>query len=466
MLEIDYCVNNLFISSASTTSENKNVANPDECIICRDKQTSRTGSGYEKLDRCSTFDSATTLINYVNERNDTYGKIQLGNLEPSVVVSKEFMFHRSCFKNISRPEKEVSKEKGQRDKCFSELEDFVREEVIRRGRIIRMATITEQYRKIQEENGLKAMGCITANLKSRLSRSFGDDLTFFKKTQTSAEIVYGENINVMTEEEKVKDIANLIRNELMALKEQSVWPPNPDKIRNENVIIPNLLNTFLTSLLTKHGKPSDRVKRLIKSLGQDIMYNVTRGNIKTVKHTQLGIFIKRVTGSRLVIDCLNRFGHTISYHEINSLETAFAEVQMQHQLVPSYVPPRVLPSKFVTFVYDNCDHNPESLSGTSMHVTNGIMIQLSDLSNQLRNSDQELNVRKRKSFTAMNIDIAHYKKSERVRPPSLGNINKAKNLDQYLYMKTDLVWLLLRRQSQIMDLNQNIPAWTGFNYEV
>ena len=69
---------------------------------------------------------------YANDRlgNDTYGKIQLGNLEPSVVVPKDFKFHRSCFENISRPKKEVSKEKAQRDKCFSELEDFVREEVI------------------------------------------------------------------------------------------------------------------------------------------------------------------------------------------------------------------------------------------------------------------------------------------------------------------------------------------------
>lgn len=403
----------------------------------------------------------------MNERNDTYGIIQLGNLDPKVVISKEFQFHRTCFKDISRQEKESSEEKAHREKCFSELTDFVREEVIRRGRIIRMATITEKYRKIQEENGLKVKGCITANLKSRLSKALGEDLSFFKKTKTSAEIVYGENIHVMTEEEKVIDIAKLIRNEIMSLKEQSVWPPNPDSIRSDNVVIPNLLDIFLTSLLTKRRKPSERVKRLTKSLGQDLMYNATRGNIKTVKHTQLGIFIKRITGSRLVIDCFNRFGHTISYHEVNALETAFAEVQMHHQLARTYVPPRVIPSKFVTFVYDNCDHNPESLSGISMHVTNGIMIQLSDRSNQSQSNNQDLNIRKRKSFTAMDIDIAHYKQCERLRPPSLANINGNENLlDQYLSMKADLVWLLLRRQSYIMDQDQNIPAWTGFNYEV
>ena len=415
---------------------------------------------------CATLDSATTLIDYVNDKNDTYGIIQLGNLEQTVVISKEFQFHRTCFRSISRQEKESSEEKAHRDKCFSELTDFVREEVIQRGRIIRMATITEQYRKIQEKYGLEIKGCITSNLKSRLSKAFGEELSYFKKSKTSAEIVYGENIHIMTEEDKIIEIANLIRNEVMSLKEQSVWPPNPDSIRSDNVVIPNLLNIFLTTLLTKHSKPSERVKRLTKSLGQDLMYNVTRGNIKTVKHMQLGIFIKRITVSKLVINCLNKFGHTISYHEVNALETAFAEVQMHHQLVQTYVPPRVVPSKFVTFVYDNCDHNPESLSGTSMHVTNGIMIQVSDQSDQPQRNMQDLNICKRKSFTAMDIDIAHYKQSERHRPPSLTIINEDGNLDQFLSMKADLIWLFLRRHSSIMDQEQNIPAWTGFNYEV
>ena len=78
---------------------------------------------------------------------------------------------------------------------------------------------------------------------------------------------------------------------------------------------------------------SERVKRLVKSLGQDIIYNVTRGKLKTAKHSQLGVFVKRKTGSRLLIDFLNRLGHTISYHEVNSLETSFSEKQVENQLV-------------------------------------------------------------------------------------------------------------------------------------
>ena len=92
--------------------------------------------------------------------------------------------------------------------------------------------------------------------------------------------------------------------------------------------------------------------------------------------------MKRKIGSRLLIGCLNRLGHSISYHKVNSLETAFAEQQVQHQLVQAYVPPAVQPSTFLTFVYDNCDHNPETLTGATMHCTNGIIIKKENLNDQ------------------------------------------------------------------------------------
>ena len=75
--------------------------------------------------------------------------------------------------------------------------------------------------------------------------------------------------------------------------------------------------------------PSERVKRLVKSLGQDITYNIIRGKLKTSKHTQLGVFVKKKAGSSLLIKCLNQLGHMNSYHEANSLETAFSEKQFK-----------------------------------------------------------------------------------------------------------------------------------------
>ena len=107
-----------------------------------------------------------------------------------------------------------------------------------------------------------------------------------------------------------------------------------------------------------------------------MIYCISRGQEKTVKHTQLGILVKKKTGCKQVIKASNRLGHCISNYEINVLETAYADSQVNHQLSRAYVPSRMQPSIFVAFAFGNSDHNPETLSGISTHCTNGIIIQM------------------------------------------------------------------------------------------
>ena len=418
------------------------------------------------------MEAAVTLIDYSQNSSDDYAKTQLMEYTPGIVIAREFRYHRSCYRDVTRAKErnESSTEENQnREKCFQLLKDYVMEEVLRKGRILRVNTIVDQYAKIQKENNLQEVkGCINRNLKMRLLNAFGDELTFFSRKEKSAEIVYGSNVTDrrVTDKEKTINVATMIRDEIMMLKADTCWPPDPESIRTDKVKIPELLETFLKTLFTK-DTPSERVKRLIKSIGQDLIYNSTRGTIKTVKHTQLGLFAKRITGSRLMIDCLNRLGHTISYHEVNSLETAFAETKIHNQMLQSYVPPRVVPSTFVTFVYDNCDHNPETLTGVSMHVTNGIMIQLQrEPQNQVTETHMP-RIPKRKSLNKIDIEIPFYKPSKRVNPPNYATIERNENLlDQYLSKKMDVLWLLLRAQSYLNNQDQSVPGWTGFNYEV
>ena len=81
-----------------------------------------------------------------------------------------------------------------------------------------------------------------------------------------------------------------------------------------------------------------------------------------------------VSGSKDVINWMNRYGHTISSDEVNLVETNTAETQASI-LSRAFVPRIMQSSTFVTFVFDNCDHNLESKFNLTMHCTNGIMIQ-------------------------------------------------------------------------------------------
>ena len=126
---------------------------------------------------------------------------------------------------------------------------------------------------------------------------------------------------------------------------------------------------------------------MTNSIGQGIIYNFTKGKQKTVKHVQLSIVTKRKTGSKFMINSLNRFGYSISYDEVNNIETFFAEMQANEQSHQSLVPNNIQPSTFITFVYADFDHSPETISSISLYCTNGIIIQSQGLPRETLSSE-------------------------------------------------------------------------------
>ena len=52
--------------------------------------------------------------------------------------------------------------------------------------------------------------------------------------------------------------------------------------------------SVMNPLLSKSFPVAERVERLSKTLlGQDVIYNMSNGKIKTIKHVQLGIIVKQ-----------------------------------------------------------------------------------------------------------------------------------------------------------------------------
>ena len=129
----------------------------------------------------------------------------------------------------------------------------------------------------------------------------------------------------------IKDTARKLRTSIEELETTSLWPLNSEDIRQGDIKIPELLRLFLRSLFTTESPVSKWVHRLVKSLAQDMIYCISRGRVKTVKHTQLGIFVKKKTRCKQVAEALNRLRHCISYYEINALKTAYADSQVKHQ---------------------------------------------------------------------------------------------------------------------------------------
>lgn len=140
---------------------------------------------------------------------------------------------------------------------------------------------------------------------------------------------------------------------------------------------------------------------------------------------------------------------------------------IHNQLVSDYCPNIITPSNFVTFVWDNNDINPESVSGATMHCTNGIVVQLCNDSERSPKEFSRKNTERRRTFRAIETEHPKYTAKERSCPDplefttlNLQNSNNTGNGKECadISSRIDFLWVLLRT------IDGNVPNWTGFNY--
>jgi hypothetical protein len=82
-------------------------------------------------------------------------------------------------------------------------------------------------------------------------------------------------------------------------------------------------STALT--LDREESTNDDTHHHILSIGQDMLHAVSHGEVHTPKHISLAMTVNHLTGSKQIVTLLNRLGHTISYDELQCIDTALAE---------------------------------------------------------------------------------------------------------------------------------------------
>eukprot|EP00794_Sanderia_malayensis_P001798 gene1798-2004_t len=228
--------------------------------------------------------------------------------------------------------------------------------------------------------------------------------------------------------QKVNEVATMLRNEILeAPSTYYSWPPTEEKLINNLSVLPEMFEAFLKSLISSKSKISDKKNRQILSIGQDIMF---------------------------------------------CIKTSLAVRQSKEQLLKRFVPSIIQPSLFVTFVWDNNDINPETLTGTSMHCTNGIMLQLTtegrvaSHTESLFQLEQEKPVKER-LFKAIPNVLQSYISKEREQPPAIENVAlnpSQKTADELSSREIDCWWCMLRLDLSRQNMEQTVPNWTGFNH--
>ena len=105
-----------------------------------------------------------------------------------------------------------------------------------------------------------------------------------------------------------QEINDMFENEGSSLS----WPPTAKYLNDLNFSLPEKLDEFLTSLLTgkKPQVTTQKLARLVNSIGQDICRAVTHGSWKLPKHILLCMALRHWFRSAEITTLLNRLGHS------------------------------------------------------------------------------------------------------------------------------------------------------------
>ena len=180
-------------------------------------------------------------------------------------------------------------------------------------------------------------------------------------------------------ENKITDVAFSLRNIILKSRKR----PLPEELKVEDILsgeidIPDPLQSFFCHLLMgpdlQRGG-TERKKRRVKSLSQDAIYALTDGNVKPSKQLKLGLVMKKLTSSRKVVEILNRYGHSASYHTIEEIENELTlNSTTQMQLTPYGM--QLEPGCCTGVAFDNFDRYVETTTGQdTLHDKVGIAYQ-------------------------------------------------------------------------------------------
>ena len=380
------------------------------CVFCppnksKYKKGTRTR---EKLRTCSELRSDKKLRDIAHERGDA----KLLAITSRELVGAEAHYHHSCYTDYTREKtRHQSATKAQLTSkedayivaeinAYKDLFAYIRNTIFQDPCVVKLSALTERVVHSMTVAGITDIRQSTKkHIRRKLESEFGESIHF--TTYERKVLVFPITLSIddfarkMAElEEKIESLKASIYDSsedavqhaakhIYALLKNQVndtqWPPEPRNTNKESVSLPQPLITFLQLLLTGElSTPSERIARLISSIGQDIIFGATRGQVKPPKHVLLPYAIKSLTGNVELITILNRLGAGLSYTQLSEIDTALClrKLALITPDVEIALPESVQPYVNTTVCFDNIDRMEETLSGSgTSHRVNGIIIQ-------------------------------------------------------------------------------------------
>ena len=479
-------------SRRSSTDKDQVLFKPD-CIFCNSegkKAVKVKGAWTTQGLTGFTSDAWQSIPEIAKEKNDEKLLVRIRDCD---LFACEAKFHRKCLIDYMQvPEKWRS---GDQNACatqsslveahqraFDVLCITVENDILQQNKVVKLSSLQRVYVSVLGETEHSNTDYRNENLKSKLIKRFGDQLVFCEMSSSGryqSSIIFSSALDVKSavkqafilgSNDNVENVGMALHHVIEQAHEDSPelkWPPVPEDLGNFDM--PDALAKLLSFVICGHEKPcTQRVQRLVNSIGQDICRAATNGKWKLPKHIDLVMSLRHLFRSKSLINLIYRMGHCESYDFSLELETALAEAVelssslLSMQIVKNPSPPTVFHSEF-----DNFDKLLNDLSGKgSIHTAHGIMLQeavvgMNDPQGKVelpaipRTKKRSLNLTTQDTLPECYVSL---RQSPRLQIFQLFHPGGPDAIDASL--KLQILWMFLRTQT--ISQQEPIPSWAGF----
>ena len=146
--------------------------------------------------------------------------------------------------------------------------------------------------------------------------------------------------NVKKSNDLLRDCAVMLRNEVLQSRSKPLEEPlTVEEIMRSKVDSPESVKKFFQIICAEpFGDLSLRKERLVNSTSADIVYACYCGKPLPGKHISLGVATKSMTGSKSVVNLLNRFGNCISNEKVRRIDIGMeSSLTSSNSLVPDQI---------------------------------------------------------------------------------------------------------------------------------
>ena len=321
------------------------------CVFCGKVRKKICGKEEPRV-KIATWSGCHTLSQRANfSTNEHIKSLVWNNVD---LIAKEAEYHKSC-RALFLKETGTAMQKGNvspqssqsfHKMAFASLCSYIKNEILENQHSLLLSNLLDMYKTEYSSLGgdEKTISVYSGqSFQRKLKDHFGEQIRIqladSRKGNFICSSVLTENEGIarlhndskQNEENNMLKMAALhIRKLIMQLpKTKTLCPTNVQNLKDCAPNIPQQLDLFYRTLLngltpTSHSSQQEVIDRKVTSMASDAIFNVSRVTIKPWKHTVLGLGVASLTGSKILMEILNRNGHSINYSEAKGLETEIA----------------------------------------------------------------------------------------------------------------------------------------------